>query len=157
MTLTYSVTKEDYYHYCIYSYDHNKYMDKQVLRVRLLYGGFIALATAVILLFQLTSKPLLYSAVLWIMSAILIANTKRSLRKTNRKLYKKQIANGHGSEFIGDYTLELLENQLILSLASRKSEIGYDAVERIGQDEHGLYVFCGTLSAVLIPLSAFRN
>ena len=91
------------------------------------------------------------------MSEILIANTRRSIRKTNEKQYRKQIEAGKGAEFIGDYTLELLEDTLALSQSSRKSEIGYDAVESIEQDEYCVYVYCGSLSAVLLPQTAFRD
>lgn len=157
MTLHYHVSKDDYLHYCMYNYDHNAAIAKHILFLRLLYGGVILLASLVILIFSLSSYPLLYVAILWIMSAFLIAGTRRSIRKTNEKMYRKQIETGNGSEFIGDYTLELLDDRLIVSHSSRKSEIGYDSVVGVEQDEYSIYVFCGSLSAVILPLTAFDN
>lgn len=157
MKLEYSVSKEDYFRYCMYSYDHSDIAKKQVMMVRLVFAGVILLITLVALFFQLTDNPLLYSIILWIVCAALVANTKRSMRNTNEKQYRKQINDGRGSEFIGDYTLELSEDRLTLLMQSRKSEIDYNAVERVEQDEFCMYIYCGSMSAVLIPLSAFRD
>lgn len=157
MTLDYNVTKDDYFYYCMYNYDNNHIVKRQILLVRLLYGGIILLATFAILIFSLTDYPLLYAAILWTISIIIIGNAKRSIRKTNERLYRKQILAGQGSEFIGSHTLILNDNEIVVSQSSKKSEIGYDTVKRIGQDNHCMYVFCGSLSAILIPLNAFQN
>ncbi len=157
MTFHYNITKDDYFHYCMYYYDHNDIVKKQILLVRLLYGGIILFASFAILIFSWTDYPLLFAAILWIMSAILIGNTKRSIRKTNEKQYRKQILSGQGAEFIGSYTLELNDNGIVVSQSSKKSEISYDAVKSIGQDEYCMYVYCGSLSAIIIPLKAFQN
>jgi hypothetical protein len=141
----------------MYNYDHNNIVKKQILLVRLLYGGIILLASLAIIIFSFTDYPLLYAAILWIISVILIGNTKRSIRKTNERQYRKQILAGQGSEFIGSYTLELNDNGIVVSQSSKKSEIGYDTVKRVVQDEHCMYVYCGSLSAILIPLKVFQN
>ncbi|MDR7813117.1 YcxB family protein [Lacrimispora sp.] len=157
MTLNYNITKDDYFDYCMYNYDHNHIVKKQILLVRLLYGSIILLASLAIIIFSFTDYPLLYAAILWIMSIILIGNAKRSIRKTNEKQYRKQILAGQGSEFIGSYTLELNDNGIVVSQPSKKSEIGYDTVKRVVRDEHCMYVYCGSLSAILIPLKVFEN
>ena len=107
MTLSYDITKEDYFHFCMYSYDHNEAAAKQVLRVRLLYGALILLLSLIVLLFQIISNPYIYIAILWVVAIILIAGTKRSMRKANEKQCRKQIDAGKGSEFLGPHTLEL--------------------------------------------------
>lgn len=157
MTLNYNVTKEDYFHFCMYSYDHNDAAAKQVLTVRLLYGGLILLLSLLILIFQMFSNPLLYITVLWVVAILLIANTKRSLRKANEKRCRQQIEAGKGTEFLGAHMLELQENKIVISNTSRKSEIGYDSIEKVGQDTFCMYVHCGSLSAVLLPLTAFQD
>jgi hypothetical protein len=130
MTLNYNITKDDYFDYCMYNYDHNHIVKKQILLVRLLYGSIILLASLAIIIFSFTDYPLLYAAILWIMSIILIGNAKRSIRKTN---------------------------EIVVSQPSKKSEIGYDTVKRVVRDEHCMYVYCGSLSAILIPLKVFEN
>lgn len=157
MTFHYNITKDDYFHYCMYYYDHNDFIKKQVLLVRLLYGGIILLASIAILIFSWTEYPLLSAAILWIMSAFLIGYTKRSLRKSNEKQYRKQILSGLGSEYIGSYTLELNDSGIVVSRSSKKSEIGYDNVKKIGQDEYCMYVYCGSVSAIILPFHTIQN
>lgn len=157
MTLHYTVTKEDYLHFCMYSYDHNEAVTRQVFRVRLLYAVLIALLSLAIYIFRIISNPLPYLAILWVVCIILIACTKKSLRKANEKQCRKQIDAGHGTEFLGAHTMELLDDHLIIANTMKKSEIGYDNIVKIGQDAFCMYVHCGSLSAILLPLTAFQD
>lgn len=39
MALHCTVSKDDYFHYCMYSYDYNTTIAKQILFIRLLFGA----------------------------------------------------------------------------------------------------------------------
>lgn len=157
MTLRYTISKDDYFHFCMYGYDHSDAVKKQAAAVRLLYGCVLVLLTAAVFLRPITDHPLIAAAILWAVSAVLFATTKRGVRKSTARQYRRQIDAGKGAEFIGDYTLELLEDVLVLTQPSKVSKMGYDVIERVGQGEHGLYVYCGSMSAIPVPLTAFED
>lgn len=156
MTLHYTVNEEDYFQYNMYAYDHNPAVKKRIFTTRLLFGAALLLFTASIFL-SFSDGRWSWYLIPWVFCALLIVFIRRINRAVTVWSFRKRIRTGLGAEFLGESTLELTEDTINMHRKKGDSQMGYDALIRIAQGQYGLYVYCGSMTAILLPLSAFRD
>mgnify|MGYP003622657763 CR=1 FL=1 len=73
------------------------------------------------------------------------------------KRLKAYVAEGNGKEFIGEFTLELLDDRPRMEGQDGVAEKGYDKVRKLVTDKDRLYIYTGSMTAVIVPLHAFGS
>ena len=73
------------------------------------------------------------------------------------KVLKRWFAEGKYNEYVGDFTLELTEDRLRESAPGRVTEVGYDKIQTIVEDKRWIYIFIGSITAVIVPYAAFAT
>ena len=73
------------------------------------------------------------------------------------KVLKRWFAEGKYNEYIGDFTLELTEDGLRESAPGRVTEVGYDKIQSIIEDKRWIYIFVGSITAIIVPYAAFAT
>ena len=74
-----------------------------------------------------------------------------------RRIVRRMMKDGRGNEFVGDFSLELAEGILRETGNSRTTEVTYDRIERIAHDGDLHYIYIGSISACIVPESAFKD
>jgi hypothetical protein len=153
MKLSYTVSEDDYIQYSIFHYENSKAGKSQrKIFLVLLVVGLLGLDYLMNGRISLTLM-----ATLTIFCGIWFAFGKKLYRKFLAFLVKQQLSEGKRNEFTGFRTLELLRDTIRMVGEQRTVEVPYESVERLANDNERLYVYIGSMSAFIIPLSVFAN
>lgn len=153
MELNYNVTEDDYIAYNVFHYENTPALKNQTMIIGILVpilvvvigftakGGFDTFSLGVAGLFVL----------FWFLFAK--QHRKSAVKQSIKKLIKK----GGGQEFIGPHKLKLHENDIVAEITNKITATSYNAVEKIGRDDSHFYIYVGSMSAYIIPFSAFES
>jgi hypothetical protein len=152
MKIDYTLTEDDYLRYNIHHFMHSPALRNN----RLLLRFATPLLTVAILILLTGPVPwtLTVCAVVYIAWVIVWPFLHRqSVKRTVAKMMR----DGRGNEFVGEFSLELADDRMRGSGNGRVTETDYDRIERIVADGDVHYVYVGSISAYILPDSAFRD
>lgn len=153
MELRYTVTENDYIQYNLYHHAHSPSTRRTVAIFR--FGVPVILVILSLLTIRhhnlFAWLPAIILAVLW------LALTPGFFRRSIAKNVKKLMYEGRYSEFIGDFTVTLLDDTIRYAGNGQTMETAYNRVERVEHDAERLYIYIGSLSAIIIPLRDFKD
>ena len=95
--------------------------------------------------------PCIILAVVWFFLAPYM------FRRSFAKNVKKLMHEGRVSEFVGDFTLTLQGNTMRYTGKGQTLESAYYRVEKTAHDNERLYIYLGSLTAIIIPKTAFKD
>lgn len=162
MKLHYTVTDQAYLDFNIHHVGQSDSIRKQARRVRLslpvivsLMGlGFCGFMTW---RFGVRAPSFAYLAGCLAVSALWYALYPWRYRKALEKRLKAYFAEGHGKEFIGDFTLELLDDRLRTEGVNGAGETLYGKVGKLFENKGCLYIYTGSMTAIILPLNTFDS
>ena len=162
MKLPYTVTEQAYLDFNIYHSGNSDSMRKLARRMRLslpiimsLLGfGFCSFMTW---RFGIRALSFAYLAGCLAIAALWYALYPLRWRKSLEKRFKAYFAEGNGKEFTGDFTLELLDDRLRTEGADAATESSYGRIGKVLENKGCLYIYTGSMTAVILPLNAFGS
>ena len=162
MKLHFTVTEQAYLDFNIWHIEHSAAMRKLARRVRLalpvtlsLLGlGFCGFMTY---RFGIRTVSFVYLGGCLAIAALWYALYPRRYRKTMKKRLKAYFAEGNGKEFLGNFTLELLDDRLRMAGADGATESAYGKVGNVIENKGCLYIYTGSMTAVILPLDTFGS
>lgn len=160
MKLRYTVTKKAYFDFNIYHIQNLAVTRRQVRKTRIMPPVIWSLTGLVFCGYFLQAQqsvPLALPVALFVVSVLWIILYPICFRKALEKKLTGWVDKGIGKEFIGDFTLELLEDRIRTEGESGVAETMYDNIERLVVNKGCLYIYIGSLSAHILPLEAFDN
>lgn len=153
MEIRYTVTEHDYIQYNLYHHGHSPSSKRTIALFR--FGVPVALVILSLLTIRhhnlLAWLPAIIIAVIW------FALTPGLFRRSIGKNVKKLMYEGRCSEFIGDFSVALQENNIRYAGQGQTIETVYSRVERVEHDAERLYIYIGSLSAIIIPIRFFQD
>lgn len=153
MELNYNITEDDYIAYNVFHYENAPAYRKQmtavglVTPVLLIVIGFVAKGTL----------DLFTCAVSAIFLVIWFGFGKKRRTKIMERSVKKLVGNGDFNEFIGLQKLVLHEEDFVVESPGKITATSYNAVQKILCDDKRIYVYVGSVSAFIVPFSAFES
>lgn len=154
MEINYNITEEDYVNFNIYHNQNSKFMKRTILTMIIMIPVIFILLDY-IRLKRITPVSVVISLILAVLAYLLKNKVLTFIVKTS---VKQMMREGKINEFIGNHNVTLSDNTIRLKDKYQTQEFSYDAVQSIRYDFKGyLVVYVGTLSAILIPESAFKN
>lgn len=156
MVLRYTNKKEDYFHFSMYLYDRDKKTKDAVKAGRLALAVLLLCGT-----FEINrSQPyylILSYVMMWGLGITLIIFAKRIHRKLAARRYQKLLDGGSASDSLGYHTMELEEDVFTVTRELWKLQVGYKKLTRVLQSEYAIYMYYGSRTALLVPLTAFTE
>lgn len=153
MQINYTVTENDYVQYNLFHHKNSPSTKNTVMIMRFILP-------AILLVLGLLSirhhnwaawLPLIIIAVVW------VCITPGFFRRGIAKNVKKLMYEGRCSEFIGDFSLTLSADHICYAGNGQTLKSAYYRVERIEHDNERLYIYLGSLTAIIIPKAAFKD
>ena len=160
MKLRYTITKESYFDFNLYHFENAASTRKQVRKTRILppvTWALTAITFAGYFFYKQQTLPIALPAALIVVSALWYVFYPACFRKALERKLKRWMAQGVGKEFMGDFTLELLEDRIRTTDGVSVTETVYGNVERLVENKGCLYIYIGAASAHIIPLEAFGS
>ena len=153
MKLNFAVSEEDYIQFNVCHYENSG----SVKRQRTLMAMLGVLALPVWEYLNTGGVSMITSVVSMTFWAMWLIFGRKLYRKAMAFLAGMQVKKGAGREFIGERTLELLEDKIRMVWPQKTVDTSYETIEKITSDGKRLYVYTGSMSALIIPLSAFAD
>lgn len=153
MEINFIVSDEDYIRYNLFHHAHSP-SSKRMLG--LLRFGAPAIIVIITLLMGGLRSPLMWVGPVIIIVVWLIIYPQM-FRNSIAKNVKKLMREGRTAEFVGNFTLMLTNTGIRLIGNGQVADTAYDRVEKITADKERLYVYIGSLTAHIIPLTAFKD
>lgn len=153
MEINFRVTENDYIQYNLYHYA-NSPATKLILMFSRLCVPIVLIIAALIIIKHhtlLSWLPVLIISVAWFFWRPVL------FRRTIAKNVKKLMHEGRCCEFIGDFTVTINENALLHARQGQITETAYNRIEHIVQDNERIYLYLGSLTAIIIPKTAFKD
>lgn len=160
MELYYTITQSDYIEF-------NKYnlLNRPSASQKSAEKGYpfvlpfllIILGICFCILLQTRLFLLIYLIISVIASAIWIPNSKKIYKNSLIKSTLKAIEGGSGVEFLGEYSLVLDAYCLRQKHNNVLTETPYTNIQNVAIDLNCIYLFTGSISAVVIPKRAFYS
>lgn len=160
MKLHYTVTKESYSDFNMYHFENSASTRKQIRKTRVLppvTWSLTAFTLCGYFLYTQQTVPIALPAALLVVSVLWYLFYPACFRKSLQKKLKQWMAQGVGKEFIGDFTLELLEDRVRTTDGISVMETMYGNVGRLVENKGCLYIYTGADSALIVPLEAFSG
>lgn len=160
MKLHYTVTNEAYFDFNIYHFENSASTRKQIRKTRILppvTWSITAFTFCGYFFYTQQTIPFALPAALLVVSVLWYVFYPACFRKSLEKKLKRWMAQGVGKEFIGDFTLELLEDRIRTTDGISVMETLYGNVERLVENKGCLYIYTGVASALILPLEAFSG
>ena len=162
MKLHFTVTEQAYLDFNIDHIEHSDSLRKAAGRARLIVPLvllFIGASFTVFIVckFGIHAFPLAYLAGCLAVSALWYVLYPAYYRRILEKRLKSYLAEGNGKEFLGDFTLELLDDRLRMAGAGGVTEALYANVGKLIENKGCLYIYIGSMTAVILPLDAFGS
>lgn len=162
MKVRFTLTEQAYLDFSIHHIEHSDTQRKLARRGRLglpialsLMGA--GLAIWVTCRFGVHRLPFSYLAGYFGVSALWYALYPRCSRKWMDKRFKAFLDEGNGKEFLGDFTLELLDDRLRVEGVNDVAEAMYGKVVKLVENKGCLYIYTGGMTAIIVPLDAFAG
>ena len=163
MKLHYTVTEQAYLDFSIYHAEQSESLSKLARRYRLLFPALISLIGVgfcgfMTWRFGVRVFPFAYLAGCLALSALWYAFYPRLHRSSMKKRIKAYVAEGNGKEFIGSFTLELLDDRRFMKDADGvTTAVPYDRIGKMVENKGCLYIYIGSMTAIIIPLDTFGS
>ena len=163
MQIRYTVTEQAYLDFNIHHIEHSASISKLARRARLalpvvlsLIGlGFWGFTTW---RFGIRAFSFANLAGCLAISALWYTLYPWRYRKSLEKRLKSYFAEGNGKEFIGDFTLELRDVPLRTEGGDGvTTAVPYDRIGKLVENKGCLYIYTGSMTAVILPLDAFGS
>lgn len=153
MEINFRVTENDYIQYNLYHYAHWPATKRILMFSRLCVPIVLVIAALVIIKHHTLFAwlPVLIIGVAWFFWRPVL------FRRGIIRNVKKLMSEGRCSEFIGDFTVTLAENALSHSRQNQITETAYNGIEQVVQDKERIYLYLGSLTAIIIPKTAFKD
>lgn len=160
MTLKFNLSKEDYINYNLYYIKTSKQNRRVFITNKYLFPIIWLIIAFVFSIF--IPDSMLVNLITWLIGTVLwLTFWPKSYYRRSRNYITKQINDGNTESLLGNKTITLneetidysSENEVLSSNASYK----YSSVEKIGIDYNCIFIFVSSVSAIIIPLSAFEN
>jgi len=150
--ITYEVSTEDIAHL-----NHHVMERASVVRRRRSLAGAIFAFTGIMMFMSVQMTPLTFVfLVAMLTSSMLLASARRAGPSRSLTRYIEQLfSDGKNRAVLGTHSMRLLETHVEVSTRYSKSEVQWDGVERVEQDEQHIYVFVGALNAYVINKKYF--
>ena len=152
MQLNINVSEEDYLQYNIYHAEHAPNYKGTLIALGLLVP-VVCLALTYFAIQRVS--PLLWGATAVIASVVWMLTMPWRYRKIVKKQVKRLTQKNN--EFVGQFSLSLLDNHILYEGNSERIEVGYNRLAKVIQDKQYIYLFLGSLSAFIIPPSTFET
>lgn len=152
MTIDYTVTEQDYIAYNLFHYGQSPSVKRTLLLLRVVFPLLV-----MIMAFLYSRINMYYMVVAVIFSIVWFFVYPHSFRRSLARGVKRIMKEGKGNEFVGEKRLTLGDTHIIFEEGRGTIESKYDAVERIESDQERFYLYLGTVSAYILPLSAFQT
>ena len=153
MRLHYTITEDDYIKYNLYHISNSASQKRIVLILRLL----MPVLFAIIFFIAIPESWVLALSIALVFSIAWFIYLPRSYGRSVMKNVKRLLQEGSANEFVGEYTLELLPDKIKETHSGRLAETPLSVVDRMGRDENSLYIYCGSITAIIIPWRTFKD
>ena len=154
MKFRYTVTEKAYLDFNMYHILNSPYLRKQARLARIMPFMFWLLLLGVDAFTSGVFSPG-FSLAFITLGALWFLFYPAYYRKANKKRLKRYIDEGNGQEYIGDQSLELLDDRMRTEDKTGLREMPYAIVDRLVENQDCLYIFIGAMTAVIVPQSAF--
>lgn len=152
MTIRFAVTPEDYMRFNLYHHQHSRQLKNTTRALRFLFW----FAAVIIALVALTRKDW-GGFVLVLLFIIGGAFSGKLSQYSLKKGIQRQLGAGMGAEYCGERSISLTDVGVRLIDSRQMAEMLYPALVRISWDEDRLYIYTGSVSAILIMPWAFTS
>lgn len=152
MTIRFVVTPDDYMRFNMYHHQHSGQLKNTTRALRLLFW----FAAVIIALMALTRRDWV-GLVLVVLFIIGGAFAGKLSQYSLKKGIQRQLGAGMGAEYCGERSISLTDVGIRSVDDKQMTERLYRALVRIAWDEDRLYIYTGSLSAILIMPWAFGS
>lgn len=151
MEISFNVTENDYVQYNLYHYAHSPATKRTLMFTRLCVPIVLIICALIIIKHHTLTVwlPVIIIAVVWFYWRPVL------FRRSIAKNVKKLMYEGRCSEFIGDFTITLAENVMRYKGHGQVLETAYNRINQVEQDNERIYLYLGSLTAIIIPKIAF--
>lgn len=152
MTLNFNLTAADQASFNIYHYKSNARYKITMSVLRILFPiALIPLVRSI----NIPNQNLLYIA--WVLFTVVwVMGLPYFFEKLLTKNVLRMIGTGK-NEFTGAFTLTVDEDSFEYNGESSRINVRLDSVERVENDDINIYIYTGSVSAYIVPLSAFAD
>lgn len=153
MQINFTVTETDYVQYNLYHLAHSPAAKRSLQLWR--WGLPIAFIVLITLMGSWHSvygwlPPVVFAVAWWLG---LPAWHRRSIAKNVKRLMYE----GQSSEFLGDFEVTLGDSTLKYAGNGQTIEVVYSRVAKIVRDKERLYIYLGSLTAIIMPVKYFAD
>ncbi len=153
--LNYTVTEKAYLDFNMYHVLNSPYLRKQAKLLRVLPPLILVfLFVGDLFLWAGPGRrfPPLFPAAVIGLAILWFTAYQAYYRKSMEKRLKGYIREGNGQEFLGEQSLELLDDRIRTVEKNGVRETPYHVVEKLVENEGCLYIFIGAMTAIIVPL-----
>ena len=154
MTISYTITQDDYVRFNLFHMKNSPSQKRMVLFLQMLFPIMLFLLFAIT---KPSGTPVFFWAIVAALSAIWVFVVPRSVKRSTRRQVLRLLREGRGNGITGDYTLALQDAHIIETGEFRRTEIPYSGIERVVHDDACLYIYIGSIVAIIVPFSAFKD
>jgi len=156
MKLNYILSEQDYIDFNIYHMKTSKTMIRSVMIQRLM--GPVVFTIFAYLAYRISNISLLYWSVIFLIASILwFLYYPKSLEKKLKKHIYKLLSEDENRGLLGNQKLEMYDEELTVTNETGSSKVNYSVFNRIDYTEKHIFAFNSSVSAYIIPLTAFEN
>jgi len=154
--ISYDFTIEDWIRFNIWFTTNDPSQKTRSILLRVLP---VTLLMVVGFVFAMTIKSLMWIAigVFGIASIFWLVNFKSAQRDSIRKQIKKFAKDGRMASHFGAHTITLADEEMVCAAPHRSSQVAYDSIIGIVQDEDLTYIRLSAVSVIVVPDAAFSE
>ncbi len=160
MTLKFNLLKEDYINYNLYFNKTSEQRRRSFIVNK--YAFPVILLIIFVILSSFVLDSLLTNLIIWFIISVLwlMFWPKYYMKKISESI-TQEINQGNTESLLGDKIVTLGEKTIDYSsenkVCSSNASYKYSSIERIGIDYDCIFIFVSSISAIIIPFSAFQS
>lgn len=152
MTIHYTITEQDYIAYNLFHYGQSRSVKRTLLLLRVLFPLMV-----ILMAFLYSRINMFYLVIAVVFSIVWFFLYPYFFRRSLTRGVKRVMKEGKVNEFIGEKSLTLGDTHVLFQEGRGNTEFMYEAMERIASDQERLYLYFGTITACIVPFSAFQT
>ena len=153
MEIQFERTEEDFVEFNLFHISNSPSIKKQILWTRII----MAIMPFVFLFVFYKNISITDYLIATIIALVFVFSYPSIYRSSSKSQTRKFLKEGNNKSLLGHNTIELTPEGILGKSLSGESKINWSSVDKIRQNDEFIFIYIGTINALVIPKHAFSS
>jgi len=153
MEIEFKRTEEDFVEFNLFHISNSPSIKKQILWTRII----LAIMPFVFIFVFYKNISITDYAIQTIIALVLVFSYPSIYRSSSKSQTRKSLKEGNNKSLLGHNTIELTPEGILGKSLAGESKINWSSVDKISQNDKYIFIYIGTVNALVIPKHAFSS